>query len=120
MISGFRSFKCLVCLPAARFRQSLKLELVNCSRINAITLFSFKPNCWFIASNGVLSSHAISIMHEIFHDLNAALRLLFVCLYVHAADLDYKISCCQCSAKKSMNALTTFCWKLRDKYTAHK
>jgi hypothetical protein len=60
-----RSARCLVALPCTRLRHMRKLEAFISFRIIAITSASLTPNCICIASNGVLSSHAISIILSI-------------------------------------------------------
>lgn len=66
VISGFLFCACFWLMPLfTRLRQRLKLLRFNSLRIKAITSLSEKPNCVFIASNGVRSSHAISMILSI-------------------------------------------------------
>jgi hypothetical protein len=62
-ISGFRFLLCFWLTPlCTRARQRLKLDLFNSFRMIAMTCDSEIPNCISIASNGVRSSHAISMI----------------------------------------------------------
>ena len=61
---SFLNFLCLVLLPLTRFLHILKLERFISSRISPMTSGSFSPYWNSMASNGVLSSHAISITRE--------------------------------------------------------
>jgi hypothetical protein len=59
-----RSFSCLMDCWCARLRQRSKLLRFRLRRINRITSFSFSPNCRSMASKGVRSSQAISMMRS--------------------------------------------------------
>ena len=55
---------CLSFLPVTLFLHILKEDVFKLVRINSITSFSLRLNWKSIASIGVLSSHAISIMRS--------------------------------------------------------
>ena len=55
---------CLVLRPWTRLRHRLKAGRDKCRRINMITDPSFRSNCVCIASKGVRSSHAISMIRD--------------------------------------------------------
>ena len=57
-------FLCLVFLPLTLFRHNLKEEWERFVLIIFLTSFSLRQNWNSIASNGVLSSHAISIIRS--------------------------------------------------------
>ena len=60
--SGLLSCTCVVERPETRARHNSKDLRFKLLRIKRITSDSLKPNCIAIASKGVLSSHAISII----------------------------------------------------------
>lgn len=62
--------RCFVCRPFILLRHILKLEALLCLRISSTTSFSDKPNWSSIASNGVRSSQAISMMRSVSCGLN--------------------------------------------------
>jgi hypothetical protein len=65
LISSLRFFKCFLLTPLfTRFRQSLKLFSFKFRRIRSITSFSVSSNWNRIASKGVRSSQAISIIRS--------------------------------------------------------
>ena len=55
---------CFNFLPLTLFLHNLKEDIFKLDRINWITSFSFRLNWKYIASKGVLSSHAISMMRS--------------------------------------------------------
>ena len=55
---------CLVFLPVTLFLHNLKEDAFRFERIKFITSFSLRLNWKWIASKGVLSSHAISTMRS--------------------------------------------------------
>ena len=55
---------CLDFLPVTLFLHNLKEDVFKLERITLITSFSLRLNWKLIASKGVLSSHAISIMRS--------------------------------------------------------
>ena len=57
--------KCLVARPDILFRHILKLEAFEFKRMNSMTSFSFKSNWNSIASKGVRSSQAISMIRSV-------------------------------------------------------
>ena len=61
---GFSEKPCFAFLPETLFLQVLKEDDLRFDLINRITSDSFRLNWNSIASNGVLSSHAISIMRS--------------------------------------------------------
>ena len=61
-IEGWRNFSCLVCRPDTLARHRLKEDRFRPLRIIVITSPSLRPKRRFIASKGVRSSHAISMM----------------------------------------------------------
>ncbi len=61
----WRGNPCFDFLPVTLFRHSLNEEVFKFVRIKRITSLSSRSNWKLIASNGVLSSHAISIMRSI-------------------------------------------------------
>ena len=66
VMSGFLFCACFLLMPLfTRLRQRLKLLRFNSLLIIAITSLSEKPNCALIASNGVRSSQAISMILSI-------------------------------------------------------
>ena len=56
--------QCFNFLPLTLFLHNLKEDIFKLDRINWITSFSFRLNWKYIASKGVLSSHAISMMRS--------------------------------------------------------
>ena len=65
-MAGSLFLSCLWLMPlCTRFRQSLKLLLFNSFRMSEITPLSVHPNCSLMASKGVLSSQAISMILSI-------------------------------------------------------
>ena len=67
-----RKLACFVFRPDTRSRQFLKVLCLRCARINAITSFSGIPYKASMASNGVRSSHAISIIRDLSSSLYMA------------------------------------------------
>ena len=59
-----RDFLCFVFLPCTRARHNLKLVGFNSRRINVITSCSLIPHWSWIASKGVRSYHAISMIRS--------------------------------------------------------
>jgi hypothetical protein len=65
VVFSSRSFRCLVVRPLVRLRHIAKLLAFMFARMSSITSFSESPNCISIASKGVRSSHAISMIRSI-------------------------------------------------------
>lgn len=75
LISSLLFFRCFWLTPEfTLFLQSLKLDSFSSERISSITSDSLIPNWNCIASNGVRSSHAISMILSI----SFMLRFLFI------------------------------------------
>ena len=77
-MSGERSCRCLVFLPLTRSRQRRNDEDFSSRRISLRSSGSPKPKSFSMASKGVRSSHAISIMHE----MSAGVYEKALCIYV--------------------------------------
>lgn len=69
-------FRCFVFLPCTRARHILKLLGFISLRISLITSFSLRSNCRAIASKGVRSSHAISMILSIWSTLNSFFSII--------------------------------------------
>lgn len=64
MTSWPRSFECFVLRPDTLCRHNLKLAGFRLRRMIVITCRSSLSNCAFMASKGVLSSQAISMIRD--------------------------------------------------------
>ena len=76
--SSSRSCRCLVFLPCTLLRQFRQLCGFSSLRISAMVSASVSPNCCSMASKGVLSSQAISMMRSI----SASPSVFFFCIFI--------------------------------------
>lgn len=75
------NFLCFVARPMTRLRHSLKEAGLRLRRMNPITSFSARPKPSSMASNGVRSSQAISMIRDLSPSLNRF--VVFVLLVIN-------------------------------------